>query len=148
MPAQASLVKRLNFCIWTEGADLWLDAGLWQANGGELRPLLGRSCFGGLDLSTVRDLSAECRVFPDTDGSYDVTLRCWMPRDSYLKRVEEDHAPYDQWVREGWIELTDGNVIDYDVIRDRILEDAKANPVPGAGVRPLECDPALHPVDV
>jgi hypothetical protein len=71
-----------------------------------------------------------------------------MPRDSYLKRVEEDHAPYDQWVREGWIELTDGNVIDYDVIRDRILEDAKANPVPGAGVRSLECDPTLHPVDV
>jgi phage terminase large subunit-like protein len=64
MPAQASLVKRLNFCIWTEGADLWLDAGLWQANGGELRPLLGRSCFGGLDLSTVRDLSALCPGLP------------------------------------------------------------------------------------
>jgi phage terminase large subunit-like protein len=51
MPAQQSLVKRLNFCIWTQGADLWLDAGCLATNGGELRPLAGRSCFGGLDLS-------------------------------------------------------------------------------------------------
>ena len=42
------------------------------------------------------------------------------------KRVEKDRVPYDVWIREGLIEATDGNVIDYDVLRKRIQEDARA----------------------
>jgi phage terminase large subunit-like protein len=32
-------------------------------------------------------------------------------------------VPYDVWIREGFIEATEGNVIDYDVLRKRIQED-------------------------
>jgi hypothetical protein len=51
MPAQQSLVRRLNFCEWTENANPWVEMDVWNRNAGELRPLAGRSCFGGLDLS-------------------------------------------------------------------------------------------------
>ena len=46
----------------------------------------------------------------------------WIPRENARKREERDRVPYSQWIREGYIKATEGNVIDYDVIR----EDVKA----------------------
>ncbi len=37
-------------------------------------------------------------------------------------RSRRDGIPYDTWVADGLIEATEGNVIDYDVIRERIIE--------------------------
>jgi phage terminase large subunit-like protein len=34
-------------------------------------------------------------------------------------------VPYDLWVKQGAIEATPGNVVDYDVVRARILEDCE-----------------------
>src|SRR5262249_36968995 len=55
-----------------------------------------------------------------------IRCRFWIPADNVLKRAQKDRVPYDLWVRQGFFESTDGNVIDYDVIRERIREDAKA----------------------
>jgi phage terminase large subunit-like protein len=48
-----------------------------------------------------------------------------MPAENVRKRVERDRVPYDVWIRHGLIEATEGNVIDYDIIRERIHEDAE-----------------------
>jgi phage terminase large subunit-like protein len=44
--------------------------------------------------------------------------------------------PYRQWVDEGWIEVTPGNVIDHGVIRDAILADAKRLDIQSIGFDP------------
>jgi phage terminase large subunit-like protein len=38
-------------------------------------------------------------------------------------------VPYDQWARAGWITPTEGNVVDYTKIKDRILEIKKFHKV-------------------
>ncbi len=46
----------------------------------------------------------------------------WIPRENAKKREDRDRVPYTQWIRDGHIHATEGDVIDYDVIR----EDVKA----------------------
>ena len=39
-----------------------------------------------------------------------------------IERARKDRVPYDAWVRDGFIEATDGNVIDYAFITNKIGE--------------------------
>ena len=48
--------------------------------------------------------------------------RFWIPSDNARKRERRDRVPYETWTRLGLIEMTPGNVIDYDHIRARINE--------------------------
>jgi len=129
MPAKQNIVKRLNFCIWTEQESRWLDLDLWD-NGSDpidLESLIGRQCFAGLDLSSNRDLTACTLVFPPEDpvGRWIVLVRFWIPEENVKARVERDLVPYDVWIREGYIETTPGNVVDKDFIEKAILDDAR-----------------------
>lgn len=61
MPSEQSLVKRLNFCIWTESHVVWIPTERWDAckvehvsDGNPER----RPCAAGLDLSSKIDLSS------------------------------------------------------------------------------------------
>jgi phage terminase large subunit-like protein len=88
--------------------------------------LRGRTCFGGLDLSTTTDVSAFVLVFPpeETGEHWKVLCRFWIPSDNIRKRIEKDRVPFDVWIQQGFIEATPGNVIDYDFLRERIVQDA------------------------
>lgn len=126
MPAKQNIVRRLNFCEWTEQDERWLDMALWDKGSTPIdtAALRGRSCFGGLDLAKVNDLSSLCLVFPPvTAGEPTVALwRHWIPRDDITERVKKDRVPYDVWVREGRIIATAGNATDYAFIESEILE--------------------------
>jgi phage terminase large subunit-like protein len=114
---------------WTEQADRWIDLGIWDEGNHpvDIEALRGRRCFGGLDLSSTTDLSAFVLLFPPTDEDewWRVVCRFWIPADNMRRRVQKDRVPYDQWVSQGLIQATDGNVIDYDFLRQSIHEDAE-----------------------
>jgi phage terminase large subunit-like protein len=46
----------------------------------------------------------------------------WAPEQNAGKRERNDHAPYLTWARQGFLELTDGEVTDYTFILDRIAQ--------------------------
>lgn len=139
-PAIAATVKRLCFCIWTEGSGKWLDAHRFAQLGpdqpaGPVPLGSGRSCWAGLDLASTRDVTAAAFVAPRStcdaaghtaeDGTalcYDLRVEFWLPEDNMRDRVDRDHVPYDVWAADGWIHLTPGNVTDYQAIRVRLLE--------------------------
>jgi len=80
--------------------------------------LEGRPCFAGLDLATTSDLTALSLVFPDdVMGGYDVLIYAWIPEATMLERERKAKVPYSQWVREGHLRVTEGNVTDYAVVR-------------------------------
>ena len=110
---------RLHLNIWTSQMTRWLDMEDWNACGVESDSdaLNGLACFGGLDLASTVDIAALALVFPDIDGSYDVLMRFWVPEERIVDRSNRDRVPYEAWARDGWITPTEGNVIDYDVIR-------------------------------
>jgi phage terminase large subunit-like protein len=45
------------------------------------------------------------------------------------ERVAKDHVPYDLWAKAGWITPTEGNVVDYTKVKERILEIKKFHKV-------------------
>jgi phage terminase large subunit-like protein len=116
-PAFENTFKRLHLNIRTESDSRWLSQDQWALCGDPVHDLDGRQCFCGLDLSTVSDLAAFVGLFPDEDGNYDVIAKFWCPIEGARKRSHKDRVPYEQWIAEGWITATDGNVTDYDVIR-------------------------------
>ncbi len=105
----------------------------WKANGAETKPLMGRDCSIGLDLSSSTDFTAMVLVFPDPEGgpeteegalpAYDVLPFFWVPADN-VPSIERKLGPvgraFRRWVDAGLIQTTPGNVIDYRFIESKI----------------------------
>jgi phage terminase large subunit-like protein len=126
LPAKQNIVKRLNFCIWSESSVKWLSTDQWNACNGRVNveELRDAYCFGGLDLSSNTDVTALVWVFPpSSDDYYRVVCRFFIPEDNMRERVKRDRVPYDVWVRDGYIVATPGNIIDYDYILKQIESD-------------------------
>ena len=80
--------------------------------------LLGRECFAGLDLSSTTDITAFVLVFPPrtADEKYILLPYFWIPEENVDLRVRRDHVPYDVWVKQGFLNTTEGNVLHYGFI--------------------------------
>ena len=46
----------------------------------------------------------------------------WLPEEEIEEREKRDKAPYRRWAKEGWLTLTPGNVIDYEVVEGEIVQ--------------------------
>ena len=123
-PSFENTFKRLHLNIKTEQAVRWLQLAAWDACNGEVDPekLKGKACWAGLDLSSTNDLTTLVLVFkPEFEGdTYKLLPFFWVPGESMERRYRRDKVPYPQWEREGFIDRTEGNVVDYAVIRAKI----------------------------
>lgn len=128
MPSKEGITKRLNFCWWTEGETAWLPADLWARGAGKIdvQYLPGRPCYAGLDMASKIDVAAFVLCFPGfpEQGHYALLPWLWIPRATAEARAEADGLSYLAWEREGHICLTDGDVIDQDMIEETIKEAA------------------------
>src|SRR5690606_25463468 len=100
---------RLNMRVMAE--EHWLPAGEWQACAGrvDLDALRGQPCYGGLDLSSVRDLTAFALFFPRSGA---LAVWTWCPAENLDQREVEDRVPYRIWAKQGYITATPGRAID------------------------------------
>jgi len=127
LPAARNSLLRQQFNVWTQQSTLWIPLELWEANGRRLlqdEELLGRSCYGGLDLSSVSDITAWVLVFPGSDGALDIRCRLWCPESRLTDTNNRYREQYQAWARAGLLEVTPGNAIDYQWIKAQILVDA------------------------
>jgi len=74
----------------------------------------GARCFGGLDLSSNRDLCSFVLYFPEAVACL---LYAWSPRFGAEQRESVEGISYLALADEGWLNLVDGNIQDYDEIR-------------------------------
>lgn len=126
-PAYQNTFRRLYLNQWTQQDERWIDMAAWDACDQALPDLTGRRCYGGLDLASTTDIAACVLDFPPaTEGEPTWLLPFfWIPRDNMIERERRDRVPYSTWVRQGLVEATPGNVIDYAYIRQRVNELAK-----------------------
>lgn len=120
--------KRLFLNRWTQSQKKWLDSMDWNACAGprlSLEQFAGRKCWGGLDLSKTTDLSSLVLVFPREDGGYDVVPFFWCPAEQAERRSRKDRVPYVEWIRQGHLRATEGNVVDYRKLEADIVEISK-----------------------
>ena len=88
-----------------------------------------------MDLSTTTDLSSFVLVFPRPAG-FACLAWFWVPEESIDQRSKRDRVPYEVWERQGWIEATEGNVIDYDFIEAKIKDLAERFAIKEIGYDP------------
>jgi phage terminase large subunit-like protein len=124
MPSKESLVRRLNFCEWVDAADPWIGQEMWRACEEDFddHELDGMDCVGALDLSGARDLSSLVLAFELPEEVIALLSYFWTPEDTLIERARRDQVPYEQWVREGWLEATPGRAVDYGFIAARLGE--------------------------
>lgn len=124
IPAQENTFRRLYLNQWTEQAERWIPMALWEACRAPIHwpDYEGRTCYVGMDLSSTTDVTALVAVFPEDDGGFSVLPACFVPRDTMAERVKRDRKPYDQWAAHGYLNLTNGNAVDYEAVRAKLKE--------------------------
>lgn len=119
-PAEENAFRQLRLNQWVKQSIRWMPMEKWDACGFPVHPedLEGRVCYGGLDLSSTTDITAFVLVFPpeDEEDKYYVLPYFWIPEDNIDLRVRRDHVPYDVWQQQGFLEMTEGNVVHYGYI--------------------------------
>ena len=139
MPSQRNMIRRLNFCQWTQQASVWIPPEAWAACYRQLdgASLAGRECYLGIDLSDKIDLSSVVAIFPramagevsieqegtrvSVDRAIDVLPYFWMPKSSIRRRAEQDKIPYPEFAERGYLTATAGAMVDHDAIVDFIV---------------------------
>ena len=105
-----------------------------------MRQLLrGKKCYGGLDLAATTDLAALVLEFPPQQGldHWVVLTHAWRPREGVIDAEKRDHVPYRDWERAGYITLCDGDMNDFDQIKDAIRQAAREFKLQILGVDPF-----------
>lgn len=125
-PSTLARIKRLNFCIWTQGHSVWIPSDVWD---GCRVPVLaaahgGRASAAAFDMSEKLDLTSAAvglRV-DDEDGAaedvveiidndngqevrktlninfcVELSVYFWLPEVTLNDRVKNEHIPYDVW---------------------------------------------------
>ena len=127
-PAEENLFRQLRLNQWVKQAVRWMPMHAWDACAGngavDEDSLVGRPCYGGLDLSSTTDITAFVLVFPpfEDDEYFTVLPFFWLPEETIALRSRRDHVPYDIWKQKGLIKSTEGNVVDYRFIERFILD--------------------------
>jgi phage terminase large subunit-like protein len=118
MPSKQSIVRRLNFCEWTESATPFIGADVWKANGAmpSEEALRKYPVFGALDLSGKNALTALVIGCQDENSKVHVKPYAWTPEKGLKDRQEKDGAPYARWVEEKHLKTTPGATIDFEFV--------------------------------
>jgi phage terminase large subunit-like protein len=129
IPGKLNGILRYHFCVWTDAEQAWMarptiEAVLADFDPGEHR---GKEVALGLDLSATQDLSTLAGVVEtgkDEQGrpTFDGWVEAWTPADTLGERAIRDQAPYELWVRDGWLAATPGKVVGFEFLAARVAE--------------------------
>lgn len=109
----------------TQQENRWLDLALWDQNNIRLvteESCLGRISYGGIDLSAVSDLTVWVQLFPDLEDKdlIDILIRVWCPEARLFDTKNKYRDQYQAWKKQGYLQTTEGDAIDYDFVRGQI----------------------------
>jgi len=127
MPSKESLVRRLNFCEWTEAESPWISSQAWfdcQDKAFDYDLLYDRRCYAGLDLSSTQDLTALVLLFEpcDHDKHWRLVPYFWLPGDGLYEKADKDRVPYIAWRDAGYLEALPGGAINKLAVLKRAVE--------------------------
>jgi phage terminase large subunit-like protein len=125
-PSYENVFKRLHLNIWTEQDSRWIPISEWDACKGkfELEEMKGLICWAGVDLASTTDIGAMCLVFPPSEKfpKWRVFPKFYLPKKAIQVRKERDRIPYDDWERQGLIQVNDGAILDYGMIEQDVVK--------------------------
>ena len=124
MPSKEAIVRRLNFCQWTDAESPWISHEVWKGAEREydIESLRGRRAVAGLDLSSTTDLTGLVfLVEPVAEGEpWKIVPYAWLPEVDLQRKADSDRVPWVQWRAEGLLDTTPGRAISKRVILQRL----------------------------
>lgn len=112
------LTKRLN--VWVNADTAWMNMLTWDAcadSSLKEDAFAEQSCVAALDAAFKKDLFAKVKVFRRGQDYY-AFGRYYMPKALLDRRGWEQIAA---WARDGWIRVTDGEVLDIEAVREELI---------------------------
>ena len=124
--------KCLNvWCMAKENS--YMDMSRWKACEVSELPVdvTGLSVYVGFDMSAKIDLTSVAFVLPVKLGEsvkYIVYSHSFIPnRDKLMERIKVDKVPYDAWVEQGFITVTETEIVDQQQVIDYVLKTCEAH---------------------
>lgn len=114
MPAFEPEFRNYSLNQRVEAASPFVARNVWMANAAAPGSPDGKKVWGGLDLSSVADLTA--LVLGDEDGGVHSTF--WLPEYGLAEKAKKDHVPYDVWKKDGHLQTTPGKAIEYEFVAE------------------------------
>ena len=116
--------KNLN--NWVRTSKTWITDKIWM-KGDKITPLseiYGNECYCAVDLATKWDLTCFGMLFPPNSirDKFVFISKYYCPEEGATFRAKKDGVPYLDWAKEGLLQLTPGNVTDYNSVRMDIEE--------------------------
>lgn len=114
LPSREAEYRNLILNQRVESQSPFVNRTVWESNGAPPDPIERRKVWGGLDLSSVSDLTAFILV----SESGDVVPTFWLPEEGLAEKARTDRVPYDVWKRNGDLRTTPGRTIEYEFVAE------------------------------
>jgi len=90
---------------------------IWKACGAPVLPFASTTpLYGGLDLSSVADLTALILIGQPDNKKWHVHPTFWLPKEGLAEKSRNDRVPYDVWAKDGFLQTTEGSSIKYEYV--------------------------------
>ena len=111
--------KHLN--VWVGSNDAFYNLEDWKRCANQdlkIEDFKGCRAYLGLDLASKVDIASLNILITKDDGTYITFSHSYLPETT----IEDGNPSYQGWMIDGWIKETGGNIIDYNLIKDDIIE--------------------------
>ena len=138
-------VWRLN--IWSQPTTDFIPLHAWDACPSEPldeEDLVNESAWGGVDLSGTSDLTVICWVFGLEDGTVAMLWRVFVPEAKVQQLVKVTGGAFQVWIDDGWVVVCPGEMIDYDMVHERLDDDSDLWYVEEVGIDRFNAAQTFH----
>lgn len=153
-PARELSFRRFQLNQMTSSTVRWMPSLLWAGAAGvvhgdgpsTLNAFAGRECWFGLDLAARQDLTALCYLFPDGDD-VDLVWRFYAPEAAVKRLDQHNSGVFTEFARDGWLTVTEGDVLDFGRVYDDVSADAQRFTILGGDADRWSSDPVIQEIE-
>lgn len=124
MPSAANNFRTKHLNEWVNADVSWMDMRAWEKCADQtldIEDFAGEEAYIALDLASKTDIAAKMNVYV-RNGHFYAFGDYYLPRETVDKG---ENSQYSGWESLGLLTVTDGAIIDFQVIEDKILNDCK-----------------------
>lgn len=127
-PTQERNIKTRIFNIWVSSSENWIPLDyIYNASQPiNIEDFRNQYCYLSFDLASTTDLTC-VSVMIENDSKYYMKNWYFFPQDQLENNINAER--YKRWAQQGYLTLTNGNVTDYDLVMNKIMQVQEICPI-------------------
>ncbi len=128
-PSRQNAFKTKHCNLWVHAKNAWLNLLHWdraKVEGLAVADYFGKRCYLGVDLASKCDIACVALVHREKDSRgrdiWTFFVRHYLPEGAVESDEGVNQDAYERWLNEGRLLTTEGEELDFDVIREEIRE--------------------------